>query len=216
MKRNFYLKLFFIVCSFFLCITVVSAKECTTQELRELKHLAKKIEIGYDFDEKNKYFRIKLYNLKEGLEVSFGYNDYTYTSKNQGVVKLDSTYFSGYQFKLNVYANGKTNCKDEFLYTVKKTLPIYNIFSTRKECIGYEMEEICRKWYDYTNISEEEFLSKITEIKKDKNTKEQNFLDKIINFFVEFWYLFAISVLIIGMFFVVKMIMNNKNKKIDL
>ena len=216
MKRNFYLKLFFIVCSFFLCITGVSAKECTTQELRELKQLAKKVEIGYEFDEKNKYFRVSIHNLKEGLETSVGYDNYTYTTKNKGNFRLNSTYFSGYEFKLNIYANGKTNCKDELLYTVKKTLPVYNIFSTRKECKGFQTEQICRKWYNYTEISEDEFIEKITNLKKERNNKKESLFDIIINFFVEFWYLFASAVLIIGMVFAVKIIINNKNKKIDL
>lgn len=216
MKRNFYLKLFFIVCSFFLCITNVSAKECTTGELRELKQLAKKIEIGYDFDEKNKYFRVNIYNLKEGLEISVGYNNYTYTTKNKGIVQLNSTYFSGYQIKLNVYANGKTNCKDEFLYTVKKNLPIYNVFSTRKECKGFETEEICRKWYDYTELSEDEFVAKITKLKNDKTNEKETFFNMTINFFIEFWYLFAIVGLIAVVIVVIKIIITNRNKKIDL
>ena len=216
MKRYFYLKLFFIICSFFLCITSVSAKECTTQELRELKQLAKKVEIGYEFDEKNKYFRVSIHNLKEGLETSVGYDNYTYTTKNKGNFRLNSTYFSGYEFKLNIYANGKTNCKDELLYTVKKTLPVYNIFSTRKECKGLENEEICRKWYDYTEISEEEFIEKITKLKSVRNNKKENVFNIIINFFIEFWYLFIIVVLISVVVIVIKIIRVNKNKKIDL
>lgn len=203
MKRVF-LVLSFLVLFTFLCVTNVSASECTLKELRELKALAKKVQVTYEFDEESKLFDLNAYNLSKKFYITFSDSLYVFADKQKNI----GLYDPGFELSANIYSSSKTNCEDELLTKIKIVLPNYNTYSTRKECIGKETLNVCKKWSNTNSIDEKNFL----QIIKENNNESNNFFQNIIFFIKNNAIYFVVSILIIG---VVIAIFNKykKNKK---
>lgn len=217
MKRNFCFKLIFIIFIFFLCITVVSAKECTTEELRELKQLAKKVDFSYELSEltdgyDNLFFTMTGYNLnnKMYLYIPISGNEVYYTKPSEkiGVFSLDS------ELKIVIYASSKTNCEDEKLNSISIELPVYNKYFNRKECDKNKSVNVCKKWYDTTDITEEGFL----QIIKSINPVQKNNLLNNVKIFFESYGIYLIGVFVITTItiVVIKIVKDKKRTKIEI
>lgn len=215
MRRNFCFKLFFLVFSFFLCITCANAKECTTKEFRELKNLAKKIEFSYEFEDSvenldNSYFVLTGYNLNNKFYLVL---DDTKTIEITSSKEILNFNFPRSKTNINVYASNKTNCEDELLNTVKIEFPAYNKYYTREECEDKKNLNVCKKWYNTSKISEEDFKKAITVNKIDE--EKQTVLQSIL-YFVKKYGLYALGVIIIISIPVIIMYIVRKRKSIKI
>ena len=216
MKRDFYFKVFFLIFCFFLCITSINAKECTTEEVRELKQLAKKIEINYEFQEKtenlnNRYFLLTGYNLNKKIYFEIEENS-IFFNKSKEVIGL---YDEGKKINIKMYASDKTNCVDEYLNKIEIELPYYNRYSENEKCLIYKNLDVCKKWYDTSEMTEKQFLDVIEEASK-KETKSSLF-DTVVSIMKQYGIFILGAILLIILFiFIYKKVKDSRKQKIEI
>ena len=209
--------MFFLIFSFFLCVTCVSAKECTTEEIRELKQLAKKVEFSYELSEltdgyDNLFFTTTAYNLNDKIYLYIPTNgsEIHYTKSNEKI----GLFSPGIELKIVIYASSKTNCGDEELNSIYIKLPTYNKYFNRKECKDKVKVNICKKWYDTIEIDEKEFLQIIQDLENKDNS---SFIEKIKIFFQNYGiYLLGIVVVVTITIIIIKLVESKKRKKIEI
>lgn len=201
----------FIVLYAFFCITNTFAY-CSDEDYKELKQLAKKIEIVYEPNEyvegDVKQFLIYLYNnnLKFDLELSNGQYFFGTSSK-----MIELGYFdSGSNLTVYVYASSKSKCDGDLLNKIKIKLPYYNKYSERKECSNREDLDICKKWYDSSKISEKKFI----ELTTVEVPEEESSLRKIISILYKYWYFILIPVVIVAVVVITIKLKKKKSKNL--
>ena len=215
MKRSLFI-VNFLVLFVFLTITNVNAAECTTAELRELKNLAKKIEISYEPMENvdgNYYFAVNVYNMDKNFNLIVNDSLYViYSSNNMLLGGFDQNT----NLKISVYASNLTNCSSELLDKTTYKLPAYNKYYTRDECASNYEKDICKKWYNTANISEEKFKELISE-KKTSTNEKNTFIDNVLSILKQYGLSALAVVIVVGLtVFIVIFIKNKKRTKIDL
>ncbi len=187
-----YLRYFVFLLLLLIPFNVKAANICTANKYNALKAKAFKIELSYElkFDEKhNPYFEITVMNMTEDLILKF--NSTIYEAKENGTFVINTKLQGGNTYKFNFYGGYNNACVEQFIYSKSLTLPRYNIFSEREECIEYEDFPLCRKWYSKEIGSETEFLDALEEYKKtlekkepiDLDTDEKGLFDKLIEFY---------------------------------
>lgn len=205
----------FLVLFVFLTITNVNAEECTTAELRELKNLAKKIQIVYSQQESDlgEYsFLVEAYNLNKNYYLNV--DDYKYIFYISENVEVGA-YAPGTTVNVSIYTSNLSNCKGELLETRKIILPVYNKYFESNECVGKENLDICKKWYDTSKMSEEKFKELVN--KKTTEVKEKTFFDSLLSMLKQYGLIGLGAIVGIGLIvFVIIFIKNKKRTKIDL
>lgn len=205
-------KFIFLMLSIFFVITDVYADECSTQEYRELKQLANEINFSYEFDSNTTVFKVNIYNFDKKFYIissDLGYIEYKSNKQYIG------NYIKGGTYKVNVYASNYSNCGGEKLTTLKFYIPTYNNYYTWEECNNNRELDICKKWYDTSDISEEEFKKEIQ--KHNENSSNKDSFVKLVVSFLKNNYIYVLtflglSTLIVVIYIVVK---NSRRKKID-
>ena len=214
MKRVIILFTIFYI---FLSVTNVNAAECTYSELKELKQLAQKVEIGYvpqvSEDGKNASFSLFVYNLDSRMKMSDPRGNYiigddSLKSKGKFVVLTSA----GIAHKFIVYASSKTNCNGERLTSFSIDLPVYNDYYAREECKNNRDKNICKKWYDSSSISEEKFK----ELLKTKEEKKESLFSKIVAILIGAPLAIVLIVVYIGAVVAAIVIYNKRRVKIDI
>ena len=190
-----------------LFITNVNAAECTYNEVKNLKALAKKIEIVAipKIEEGDAFVDVSLYNLNKYFYVLVQDMNYIPFSKTSTYV---GSYTPGSSIKIIVYASSKTNCIDEKLYSTKVKLPSFNKYSLYDECKQNEKKNICRKWYDSSNVSEEQFKAFF----KTTNKKEESFFEKILDFIKNNVY-WGVAFIVFIIIVIIVLVVTKKKKK---
>lgn len=215
MRRNFCFKLFFLVFSFFLCITCANAKECTTKELKELKQLAKNVDFGYTFNQENGTFEIFAYNFLNKFYIDSSITGFTnYENPVQSLGKFTG----GFSADVVVYASSKTNCYESKLAKFIIEIPYYNHYSTNDECSIYKEFNLCKKWFDTSNITEEDFEKELEKYKLNllKQDNDKNFFDVILSFILKNYLLFLGGFIIITLIVLFNLYLKKKKtNKID-
>ena len=175
----------FTIFYIFLFVTNVNAATCSYSELKELKKLAQKVEIGYEpsIPEKgeNARFTLKVYNLDSRFKITNPMGDYidgNDSFKSEGIFVSNSE--AGSTIKFVVYASSKSACSDERLTSFSVELPVYNKYFNREECKENETNKVCRKWYDASNLSEKKF-KELTTVKKEKT---ESLFSKIVKILI--------------------------------
>ena len=216
MKRDFYFKVFFLIFCFFLSITSISAKECTTEEVRELKQLAEKIEISYEFQEEtenlnNKYFLLTGHNLNKKIYFEIEENS-IFFNKSKEVIGL---YDEGKKINIKMYASDKTNCVDEYLNKIEIELPYYNRYSENEKCLIYKNLDVCKKWYDTSKMTEQEFLDVIGEASK---SQKKSVFFEMIAFIIKQYGIFMLGAVLLAISFILiyKKIKDSRKQKIEM
>ena len=206
MKKIFNIFGFLILFMIFSIINVY-ASECNTNEYKTLKALSKKIKVSYLFDENNKVFNVNIYNLSDKFNVSLSNGMYMFGSNSP---KRELGIFEpGSSFKISIYTSSKTGCPDEVYNTIKINIPYYNKYSEYKECDNNYTLDICKKWYNTAQLTEEQFKSEINDLESKK--EESGFAKTIISFITGNWmFIIPIAIIIILILIVVKV---KKNKK---
>lgn len=185
MKRVLYfvcLLLLFIVIS----TVSVKAEECTYTELKELKQLAQKVQISYEYSEKSKVFNLSIYNLSDKVVLGNSYYVYNTTMRNF------ESLTSGDERDFKLVGGSATNCKDELLRTIKIRIPYYNRFYDSEQCKDLDKFTLCKKWTNTSNVTQEQFEKEIKEYltKKEKKT---SFIDDTVQFLKDNYIYIGIS-----------------------
>ena len=189
-KKKIFLFVIFSIL-FIFCLTIKVDALCTSKKFNDLKMTAYKSTVNYDlkFDEDHKYyFILTVSNVDKNILVQ--YNGRFYEPKN-GVVEIDNKVFGGQTYEIFLYGGYNTACVEDYLYTKRITVPKYNIYSERDECIEYEEFNLCNKWYAGNIIDDEDFENQLDvyiKTLKKKNSKpiekqNKNIFDSIIDFY---------------------------------
>ncbi len=175
MKKNIWLKIVLLFLCFFVT-TRVNAETCSNKELNSLKDLATNIKLSYElqddtYNERHEYFfNIVLINLNEKFYIQT-YNGIIYQYDNLDSRKLEN-YSEGQEYNFQIYASDKTNCNGKKLGTKKITVPYYNDYSQKKECLGNEKFELCQPYYGGVIESDDYFYAKLNEYIKNNTVDE--------------------------------------------
>ena len=164
---------------------------CTEKDLNELKMKAYNVSLSYKIKKTKEgvhYYEITITNLQDGF-VAKGSGVTIY---GDGEVKIAERLLTdNLNFEIDLYAGPYTACKNQKIYTKKLTLPRYNIFSEREECIEYEEFPLCNPWYkekvtEFTFETElQKYINSLKKVEEEKSTKEKSTIEKIIDFYIE-------------------------------
>lgn len=208
-------KFLFIFFCFLFSIINTYAGECTNNEYKELKELARQIQFQYDTSDLEKTsgvmgFEVYLYNFSNKFYIDAGkWSNINYSGNPQYV----GNYGSGNSIKVIVYASSKTNCEDSRLTSITLQLPTYNPYSFRSECINNKNLNVCKKWIDTSDVSEERFL----ELIRKKIVKEDlSIIQIVLNFIKEYLIFIIIGIVLILTIIIIKIIKDKKKKKIQI
>ena len=185
MKKN----LLLIVTTFIVVFGFVTNVDayCTSKRHSDLQTIAFKSVVSYElkFDENhNHYFQLKVSNVNKDILVVF--NGTTYEPVD-GVVNIQTRLSGGKTYEVYLMGGYETQCIEEYLYTKKITVPTYNVYSERDECIEYEEFPLCNKWYSGYIVNEDDFLNQLNEYiislnkeeKENLPVKEKSFINKL-------------------------------------
>lgn len=223
-KRNYLLIVgFFILMLLF--TPKVDAVLCTSKKYTTLKSEAYRVTLTYElkFDSKHQhYFEVTAMNVGKNVMVKRnGY--YIEPTKDNDTFVVAYRVDGGKEFEVNIYGGYDTACPEEFLYTKKITLPKYNKYSEREECIEYEEFNLCNKWYSGYIGSDKEFDDALAQYiksitKEEPNNipeKEQSFFEKIIDFYTSNLIItlpITIFIVLLIVFIVVRKVIRRKNR----
>ena len=164
---------------------------CSSKSYNDLKATAYKATVSYElkFDSRNNaFFQLVVQNVDKDILVLFGGH---YYEPVDGIVRIDTIVAGGNTYEVMLYGGYDTYCNQEYLYTKRITVPKYNKYSERDECIEYEEFALCNKWYSGYISGEDEFLDRLNEYiislnkteKEEKPVKTKSFFQKVIDFY---------------------------------
>ncbi len=216
---------------FILLLTVpnVKAATCTTKELNNLKQLATNINFSYELyddtitEDHQYYFNVLAINFIKEFYISdsFGF-EYRYDeSLNINGIRTLRAALENTRIKFDIYASGNTNCADTKILSKEITLPYFNDYSLREECVGIEDFPLCQRYYSGYIESEEYFLKQVAKYKNDNtNIKNDNNIWDYIVEFVSNNLVLVVSIsgvlLLIIIILVIRYFVNRKKIKIKI
>lgn len=219
MKKIIKKSLMFPIFFSMLLLNIPETKAYTTEELNELKEIAKHVDISYDLDDTCR--------SQDGEEIKGTYQIHIANMTNQMYARIEDEYkrttdiyyyedknlsqngcISGGNLKITIYAQGTQNK----LYNTNLYLDKYNYYADREECQNVNIEEVkvCDPWYQ-GNLTEKMFQDALKST--EQIAEEPRIIDIIFNFLSKYKY-YAISlttVVIIGI-----ATLYNRKKKGDL
>ena len=188
-KRNKYpshMLAYFLVCFLVIWVLPTSAKAidstCSYKEINRLQKLASHITYQYENDLSNNFLlTIKHVTAELYLKSDNGVSYYWDPNENN----MQSVFIDGLEggktYTFRVYTYG--SCKEEKIRTIYINLPKVNPYASRQECQGLNGFSLCNKWTNTDNLSEETFLKRLDEYKKQQDKgpikKEEPFIEKI-------------------------------------
>lgn len=233
-------KLFFLVVSIFFLLNsnVKAASLCDYKEQAELNGKAANIKVSYElisetihFDDGDAIqylFEVSILNLTEEFYVIVTNNEtkkestYTYRDVKSGIVKFKWEDISKVtNFTIEVVSSNKTNCPDEKVKTLYLTIPRYNEFSRRVICSEYPDFYLCQEFVTFSNISEETFLKRLEEYKKDNNpiiddnevNDDKEPSKNIMDYIAQYKWIIIGSIAFVVVLFVTTNVVRNKKQR---
>jgi hypothetical protein len=160
----------------FLILLVIIPKnvyaECSTSELNNLKISAISSKITYNYIDDNK-FELIFTDLANNFYIEDINSRVKITLNNNSTTQTLTNYLGGNNYTFNFYGSESSSCPHQLLRVQHLTLPKFNSYSKREECIGNEGFELCSKWYPGT-IKESEFVERLNAYIKAKEDKKDN------------------------------------------
>lgn len=243
LKRNkLYVVLFMLFC-LLSNNSIIKAEEytCDKEEYAIYKKLADQIKVSFkrmdnyyneDGSVNKDYYMIEVNGLHERLalfnyEIPLGISGLNADDGNYTTYGIKNGTYTFYVKAFSAY------CKNEIFRTITINIPKYNVYADREECKDVDKNKfvLCNENYQF-EIEEETFNKRLTQYKKDNKAKnikvskddnkkdtidiKKTWLDKLIDFFKEY-YIFLISgiiILIIGIIVLLKKKTNGKKKLI--
>lgn len=179
---------------------------CDYSSIARMKNIINNINISYDyyFDGTSPYFSVTISNLTNDIyfyDTITGRN-YFYSESINGDITIFN--YSGMPGKYMFYSNDY-RCYGTYLNSKYYKFPSYNKYYTHPLCEDVPNFTLCQKW-SYINYSEEEFKKQVDEYKNSKMVTEdekikveyeKGFLDKLVDIYVEYYYLFYGAVIVV-------------------
>ena len=182
--------LLLLIISFFAFSSNVSAGICDREHIKQLKELAKQVEVSYEYldysdeisGEEDGEFFVNAYLITVNLlsdDLYVIHDGYEYYSNSDSGSTVSFVVNSGHVM-LSIYSN---TCGGYKLRSENIDLPKFNTYSYRSEC--KELEEynlnVCDPWYQGT-ITDDIFNSKVNKYLNNNTEKQLGIFDKIVNF----------------------------------
>lgn len=207
----------------FINIFYVNAS-CTSEEIQELKDLAKDIKITYKHkgkvitDEGVFYnlFDIKVKNIDNDMYVSVDNGNMILNPVESEIVET----FNNGTWNFDVYSN---KCEEK-INTIKVYIPRFNVYSLDPLCEGIDGDDfaLCGKYYEY-DVKYDNFVARVKhyratyKIDDSKEVeKEENRVEMVFNYILEFivkYKLYIIISAVVILITIVITIIIKKNKK---
>lgn len=223
MRKTLLTLVIFILTLVMLPISVEAA--CTTSQLNNLKKEAYKVEFDYSIEEEENEYRFYLFSVL-GVNTSEKFyitnhegENFFWRDEHETSPATLGMYYNGERIKFEIYSSSKTSCPDTLLHSESINLPFFNDYSLREECAGKQSLNVCKKWYDNSNIkTEEEFQSIIANYKEpiaeEPIQEEASFQDFIIK--NRIWFIGAGVVLLLVILALVLKTYRKKKMKISI
>jgi len=195
---------------------------CDYSTVSRMKSIVSNVNLSYDYKimDNVAYFDVTLNNLTEDIYFydTITEKKYYYSDTNNGEIII-----SGYKVSSGSYKfySAKSECLGVSLGTKYYNFPTYNKYYTDPLCEDIPNHSLCQKW-GYVNYSQDRFEKIILEyknstpIEEEKDIKveyKKTFLEKIIDVYINYYYLF-LGVLILACSTVI--IINNKKNQFKL
>lgn len=177
-------------------INYVNAESCDANDIKRLKVLASNIDITYEYNDNLKdsdgfiiydTYKVVINNTSDELylietKTNTDLRDYPI---NDGSITIDRLQSGNKTFKVYSVA-----C-DKSLRTIYEDLPKFNYYSTDPNCEDRDDLDVCKKFYDTSNLEYYEFYNIVTadndvETNKDKDSSINKFIDIIKNNYIYF------------------------------
>lgn len=141
-----------------------------------------------------------VYKVTYDNEVEYAKYSYKYGTYAVG----SYVHFIPKTYNIEVYGKPGTACSNEKLLERKYTIDAYNEYSGSNYCMEHKEEEICRINYDSSKITDED-KDKINNGNENINDKNNlTVFDKIVLLIKKGWIFILIPILIISLFYVIK------------
>lgn len=195
-------------------VTIKVDALCTSRKFSNLKMIAYKAEVSYElrFDNNhNYYYVLTVNNVDPNILVMFNGEIYETTT---GTIEIPAIVTGGTTYDVKLYGGYETDCVEEYLYTKKISLPKYNRYSERDECIEYEEFYMCNKWYAGEIANDEVFEEELNKYKsslvekepEEKEETKKNIIEKIIDFYTNNLIITLPITIAIGLFVIYRVI----------
>lgn len=134
--------------------------------------------------------------------------------ENEGAYWVGSVvHFETKKYTFDIYsADDSETCPGEKLRTIKYTVPSYNMYSQTIYCQENLSEDICASYTDI-DVNKDEFYGKVEEAEKEKS---KTFFDKVLEIVKEYWFFVVIPLVIVSVFYFIKIWKFRKNEEEDL
>ncbi len=214
--------LFLLICCFSFSVSALTYGGCDYSSVSRMKSIVTNINLSYDYKIINNeaYFDVTLNNLTEDIyfydtatQKKYYYND----TINGEIVIFNYKITSGsYKFY-----SAKNECYGISLGTKYYNFPVYNKYYNNELCKDIPNYSLCQKW-GYVNYSQEEFEEMVLEYKNSTPIEEEQsinleykktFLEKIIDIYIKYYYLFLGALILICSIII---IINNKKNQFKL
>lgn len=122
-------------------------------------------------------------------------------------------HFKTKKYTFDIYsADDSKTCPGEKLRTIKYSVPSYNMYSQTIYCSENSNEDICASYTDL-EVNKDEFYEKVDELENEKN---KTFIDKALEIVKEYWYFVVIPLLVVSIFYFIKIWKFKKKENEDL
>lgn len=144
---------------------------CTSSDMARYKTLSSEINTYLMYNEQNKTFNIKIYNLSNNFELININNRNSYkTNDTIGETTIDNQ-TPGQLLTLGVYPiSGE--CKEYRIRTIYVNIPYLNKYYQDEICNNND-NTLCSKWTNTDNYTYEQFIESVKNTKKQNNEEEK-------------------------------------------
>ena len=199
-------KILLLMVMLLISIVNVKAVGCDYSTVSRLKSLVSNINITYSYhiSENYVYFDVTLTNITPNMYFwdSVTNQTYTYNDTVNGEITLYNYDNQSGSYKFYSLGNG---CSGDVLGTKYYKFPIYNIYYNDPLCSDIPNFSLCQKWVS-TVVDYDRFESAVYEYKAGLNNKRpkednveynKNFLDILVELYIEYYYYFLIAIILI-------------------
>lgn len=189
---------------------------CNYSDVSRMKSIVTNINLSYDYKIINNeaYFDVTLSNLTKDIYFydTTTEKKYYYSDTNNGEIVITNYKVTSGSYK---FYSANNECNGVSLGTKYYNFPVYNKYYHNPLCADIPNYSLCQKW-GYVNYSEDEFEQMVYEYKNSETLEENDnvvveyqktFLEKIIDVYVNYYYVFLCLLILICSIII---IINNK------
>ena len=168
--------------SLFLLRNNVLALECSYEEQLKINQDSSAISVNYS--QNGAYLKVFINNLSSNYYAKIVNTDGTESIYN-GNDNLEPISFDWYkvtepyEMSIAIYTSSNTNCPDTYVLNKDITLPMYNKYSEKKDCINNENLYVCQKFVD-VEVTEQTFDAAIKKVNNTSNNNVKNDEEKTV------------------------------------